>query len=91
MSGSAIRNTLYRIARPCWRGEECPHDREVAEREAANEPPKYSTCPSARSPHDVRSGRVTAFRRDDVDRVLVSERMDASEDVLDEHYDRRIP
>jgi hypothetical protein len=59
MSASAIRNTLYRITRPCWRGEDCPHD------------------------------RVTAFRREDVDRVLVSERMDASEDVLDKHYDRR--
>ena len=89
MSASAMRNTLYRITRPCWRGEDCPHDRDIGTCEAANDDGKFSTCPSARSPHDVRSGRVTAFRREDVDRVLVSERMDASEDVLDKHYDRR--
>ncbi|MEF8808143.1 MAG: site-specific integrase, partial [Natronomonas sp.] len=44
---------------------------------------------SARSPHDVRSGRVTAHRLADEDRALVSDRMNASEEILDKHYDRR--
>lgn len=76
------------MTRPCWRGEGCPHDRDPEECEAAHYS-KMSTCPSARSPHDVRSGRVTAHRLADEDRSLVSNRMDASEDILDKHYDRR--
>jgi hypothetical protein len=38
---------------------------------------------------DLRSGRVTPYRLDDVPRQVVSTRLDASEDVLDHHYDRR--
>nr|WP_244605484.1 site-specific integrase [Halorhabdus rudnickae] len=88
VSVSACRDTLYRVTRPCWRGEGCPHDRDPEECEAAHYS-QMSTCPSARSPHDVRSGRVTAHRLADEDRSLVSDRMDASEDILDKHYDRR--
>lgn len=88
VSVSACRDTLYRVTRPCWRGEECPHDREPDECEATAFA-KMSKCPSARSPHDVRSGRVTAHRLADEDRTLVSDRMDASEEILDKHYDRR--
>ena len=36
----------------------------------------------------VRSGRVTDHRRGDVPRVVVSEELDVSEDVLDKRYDR---
>jgi integrase len=85
---STVRDALYRVTRPCWRGEECPHDRDPDDCEAT-ENGSMSTCPSARSPHDVRSGRVTAYRLEDVPRVVVSDRMDASERVLDKHYDRR--
>jgi integrase len=85
---TTIRDNLYRVTRPCWRGEDCPHDRDPAECEATYYA-HMSTCPSARSPHDVRSGRVTAFRMQDVERTLVSDRMDASEEILDKHYDRR--
>lgn len=85
---STIRNTLYRVTRPCWRGETCPHDRDPNACEAT-EGGQYSTCPSARSPHDVRSGRVTAYRRDNVPRAIVSDRLNASGQVLDKHYDRR--
>jgi hypothetical protein len=55
----------------------------------ATEHGRESKCPSARSPHDVRSGRVTGYRLQDVPRVVVSDRMDASEEILDKHYDRR--
>jgi hypothetical protein len=48
-----------------------------------------SSCPSSRSPHDLRSGRLTYYRLHETDRKVVSDRMDASEDVLDKHYDRR--
>lgn len=85
---STVRHTLYAVTRPCWRGEACPHDREIEECEATYSA-KASTCPSSRSPHDVRSGRVTAYRRNDVPRRIVADRLNASEDILDKHYDRR--
>jgi integrase len=88
VSPSAIRDTIYCVTRPCWRGESCPHDRDPETCEATDYS-KMSRCPSARSPHDVRSGRVTAFRRQDVDRTLVSDRMDTSGEILEKHYDRR--
>jgi len=87
-SVSTLRDTLYSVTRPCWRGAECPHDRDPAEC-PATEYARASTCPSSRSPHDVRSGRVTAYRRRDVPRRVVSDRLNASEGILDKHYDRR--
>lgn len=88
VSVSACRDTLYRVTRPCWRGEGCPHDRDPDTCEWAYYA-KMSQCPSARSPHDVRSGRVTAHRLADEDRSLVADRLNASEEILDKHYDRR--
>ncbi|ACV47094.1 MULTISPECIES: tyrosine-type recombinase/integrase [Halomicrobium] len=88
VAGNTYRRTLYRVTRPCWRGEECPHDRDLDECEATHLD-HASKCPSARSPHDVRSGRVTYYRREDVPRKIVQERLNASEDILDRHYDRR--
>lgn len=85
---TTIRDTLYRVTRPCWRGKGCPHDRDPNTCKWTHYS-AMSKCPSARSPHDVRSGRVTAHRLADEDRSLVSDRLDASEEVLDKHYDRR--
>ena len=87
-SRSTIRQTMYRVTRPCWYGEECPHDRDPEECEATDNM-EASKCLSARSPHDVRSGRVTAYRRGDVPRRIVSDRLNASDQILDRHYDRR--
>lgn len=85
---STIRDRIYSITRPCWMGNPCPHDRDPDECDATYYK-SASTCPSSRSPHDVRSGRVTAYRRADVPRRIVSDRLDASGDILDRHYDRR--
>ncbi|MEY7852171.1 tyrosine-type recombinase/integrase [Natrarchaeobius sp. A-rgal3] len=87
-AGNTFRTTLYRVTRPCWRGESCPHDRDVDECDATHLD-HASKCPSSRSPHDVRSGRVTFYRREDVPRRIVKDRLNASEDILDRHYDRR--
>jgi integrase len=87
-AGNTIRTTFYRVTRPCWRGEDCPHDRDPENCEATHLD-HASKCPSARSPHDMRSGRVTYYRREDVPRRVVKDRLNASEDILDRHYDRR--
>ncbi len=86
-SASCIRDAVYRWTRPCARGEECPHDRDPETCEAT-EHSSMSKCPSARSPHDVRKARVTKFRNDGVPRPVVSDDLDASEKILDKHYDR---
>ena len=85
---STLRESLYRVTRPCWRNEECPHDTTPQECNAT-EIEHASKCPSSRSPHDLRSGRVTYYRREDVPRRVVKDRLNASEDILDKHYDRR--
>lgn len=87
-AATTIRSTFYRWTRPCHRGEPCPHERDLKECEATAKD-HASKCPSARSPHDQRSGRVTYYAREDVPRRIVKDRLDASEDVLDKHYDRR--
>ncbi len=68
-------------------GEGCPHDEDPDTCEYARHL-KMSSCPSARSPHDVRKGRVTKYRNDGVPRGVVADRLDCSEEILDKHYDR---
>lgn len=87
VSSSAVRYAFYRWTRPCFIGIECPHDEDPDHCEYATAK-GMSSCPSARSPHDVRKARVTKYRNDGVPRGVVSDRLDASEDVLDKHYDR---
>jgi len=87
VSPTAIRDACYRWTRPCMLSEECPHDRTMDGCDAVSFE-HMSKCPSARSPHDIRKARVTKYRNDGVPRGVVSDRLDASEDVLDKHYDR---
>jgi integrase len=86
-SRGCVRDSFYRWTRPCMIGEECPHDEDpdICEFRPTS---SMSSCPSARSPHDVRKARVTKYRNDGVPRGVVSDRLDASEKVLDKHYDR---
>jgi integrase len=87
VSAGSVRDTFYRWTRPCVVGKECPHERDPETCEATTFL-KMSTCPSSRSPHDARKARVTKYRNDGVPRAAVSDRLDASEDILDKHYDR---
>jgi site-specific recombinase XerD len=84
---ATIRTTMYQLTQPCMIGD-CPHDRDPDECEATSYA-QASTCPSARPPHDVRRGAITAHLLDDVPVKIVSDRMNVSEEVLDQHYDRR--
>jgi len=85
LSESPIRRTVYQWTRPCMVGE-CPHDEDpntcdYMTREGAPD------CPSSRSPHGVRRGSITSHLRDGTPREVVSDRMNVSPDVLEQHYD----
>lgn len=88
-SKNTIRYRIYQISRPCQVGRECPYDREPSTCEAMTRRYSASKCPDSRSPHAVRTGAITHFLSEDVPKTVVSDRMDVSEDVLDEHYDER--
>ena len=87
ISGSAIRTAVYALTRPC-QYTECPHDRDPSDCEAMDRI-YASKCPSSRSPHDVRSGAITSHLLDEVPVEIVSDRMNVSQQVLEQHYDRR--
>jgi site-specific recombinase XerD len=91
--GRASVNTLRRwfqgVTRPCMFGDECPHNREQSDCRAAQTLKEASECPSSVSGHPVRRGAITEFLRQDIPVKVVSDRMNVSQDVLDEHYDVR--
>jgi len=88
-SKNSIRRNIYAATRPCETGQGCPHSRDSDKCEAAQRTNDACKCPSTVSGHPVRRGAITHFLRRDVPEKIVSDRMNVSQDVLDEHYDRR--
>jgi len=83
---TTIRKNMYAITRPCHVTNECPHDREINECEAAYF--KYvSRCPSSMSPHPLRRAALTYHIEKDWPKDKLSERGNVSVDVLNKHYD----
>jgi site-specific recombinase XerD len=89
LTATPIRRTAYRWTRPCVLGKECPHERDPDTCDAALYREHWAECPSARSPHAVRRGSITWHLREGAPEEVVSDRMNASRDVLEEHYDKR--
>jgi len=88
IANATIRETIYRLSRPCIVGRDCPHDRDEDDCEAL-EPYQASQCPSSRSPHSIRRGAITRMLREGVPEEVVSDRSNATPDVLEQHYDER--
>jgi site-specific recombinase XerD len=86
---NSIRRNVYAVTRPCATGRECPHGEAPETCEAAQRTNDACKCPSTVSGHPVRRGAITHHLRQDVPEKVVSDRMNVSQDVLDEHYDRR--
>jgi hypothetical protein len=85
-SKTALRAWCYLVTHPCVAGP-CPHDREIAVCEYRNYS-DGSKCPSAQSPHHVRTGSISWHRDCGFPREVVSERVNASESVIEEFYDK---
>ncbi|MFC6990198.1 tyrosine-type recombinase/integrase [Haloplanus sp. GCM10025708] len=86
---NTIRRNVYAATRPCATGQGCPHNKNPDECEAAERTNAASLCPSTVSGHPVRRGAITHHLRQDVPEKVVSDRMNVSQDVLEEFYDRR--
>ncbi|MFC6721557.1 site-specific integrase [Halobacteriaceae archaeon SHR40] len=82
-----LRKLTYAMTRPCAYGAGCPHDKDPTKCPAAQAKNKAYACPSSTTPHPVRKGAITRMRNNDVPRRVVSHEVDASEAVLDKHYD----
>jgi len=88
ISKNTIRSWAYRLTQPCMMSD-CPHDRDEDECRAAHSTDYPFECPSSVAPHAIRRGSITGMLRDDVPTPVVSDRVDAEEETLDEHYDKR--
>jgi integrase len=88
VADSTIRMYCYQVTRPCAYGQECPHDREPDECEAAGNE-EAAKCPSSVSPHPFRRGAITHYLHSDVPETAVSDRANVSTEVIDQHYDQR--
>jgi len=83
-----IRQSCYRWTRPCMIGG-CPHEKDPETCEWMIDNEQASGCPSSRSPHGIRRGAITHHLRDGIPEEVVTDRMNVSSDVLDQHYDQR--
>ncbi|MEA5386790.1 site-specific integrase [Haloarculaceae archaeon H-GB11] len=79
MTLGTIRRAVYKVTSPCWRDNDCRDCAGVAEEK----------CPKAVCPHAVRRGSITYHLSEDVPEKVVSDRMNVSQKVLEEHYDER--
>jgi site-specific recombinase XerD len=85
---TTLRSWIYRIARPCLY-RDCPHDRDPEKCEAKQQVKHASDCPSSFSPHTIRRSSITMWLDQDVPMQAVSDRMNAEENALEKHYDKR--
>ena len=81
-----LRLYIERITQPCRYTESCPHDRTQDECKAYRQQTFAYECPSAVSPHPIRRSAITEHLRKDVPKDVVSERMNVSRKVLEQHY-----
>ncbi|AFZ71438.1 tyrosine-type recombinase/integrase [Natronobacterium gregoryi] len=89
VSKASIRREIYILTQPCRFGS-CPHDRNPETCEALKHGFE-SRCPSSRSPHPIRTGAVTHMRDEGWPPEVVAERVNATPEVIREHYDHPDP
>ncbi|NEU56734.1 site-specific integrase [Halorussus sp. MSC15.2] len=88
LTATPIRRTVYEWTLPCVVAD-CPHGEDPATCRYKTDRDHASGCPSSRSPHGIRRGAITKHLRDGTPEEIVTDRMNVSGDVLDQHYDQR--
>jgi site-specific recombinase XerD len=87
LSRNGVQQTFYRWTKPCEIGA-CPHDKDPETCDWTRA--KWaSKCPSTESPHAVRTGSITHQRNQGVPPDVVSARVNATEETITKHYDKR--
>jgi site-specific recombinase XerD len=86
---TTLRKYVYQATRPCFRGAECPEDRDPEECEAAVDDQEAFRCPVNVNPHAIRRGSITHSLNSDLPDNVVSDRANVSPAVIEQHYDRR--
>lgn len=76
---TSIRQTVYKTTAPCFLDNDCPDCNHGTGKK----------CPEAVNPHAIRRGSITHYLTEDIPVEVVSDRMNVSRDVLDQHYDQR--
>lgn len=84
-TNNTIRNWSYMATEPCLLLD-CPHDKNRATCDWT-EYTHASKCPSSRSPHKIRTGSITWQLNLGFPPEVVSERVNATVDVIEKHYD----
>lgn len=83
-STATIRRDFYKMIRPCTYANKCPHDRDPADCEAAQNS-NAAKCPSSFSTHPMRKWSIMHQLDEGVPKELLSDRVDVSVPVLDKH------
>jgi integrase len=86
---TTLRTYVYQATRPCFRGADCPEERDPEECEAAIKDQQAFRCPANVSPHAIRRGSITHSLNSDLPDNVVSDRANVSPAVIEQHYDRR--
>lgn len=83
---STIQTWCYLATEPCVAGA-CPHNRQRETCEYT-EKSHASSCPSSRSPHQIRTGSITWQLSQGLSYVHVAERVAASPETIRRYYDK---
>lgn len=88
-TAQTLRHYVQSLTLPCKYEGECPHGKNPKTCIAARKQTRAYECPSAVSPHPIRRSAITHHLNSDVPKQHVSERMNVSVKVLDEHYNEQ--
>jgi len=83
---TTVQRNIYRVTQPCYIGWECPYGENPATCEWTDYN-QSSKCPGSVSPHGIRKTNVTHFKNLGFEYEEISGRVDASVEVLVDHYD----
>lgn len=83
----SLRDWTYQATIPC-KHSDCPHgkDSDTCDWTSYN---RASQCPSSRSPHQIRTGAITWMRNQGIPAEEVAQRVNASVETIEEHYDKQ--